>query len=192
MATHTIYLVRHAQTYYAQNSDDSEGTLTPLGIEQAEMTAERFRNVSFTNAYISTLRRAVQTAEIILKYHPNISIQWTKILRECVPNIPPLYADELPKLSSDELIQMKSQAEQAFMTHFMPAFDQDQNTLIVSHGNLIRYFVIKVLEAHEHSWMKIEIYNCAVTIVKIKSEIDFVLEYLNDTSHLSPIHRTSS
>ncbi|HMV50754.1 MAG TPA: histidine phosphatase family protein [Blastocatellia bacterium] len=79
-----IYLIRHGQT--EENSTGiiqgwNPGTLTPLGIEQAERLAERLKTVRFDAIYSSDSRRAADTAHIIARFH-DTPVQLTEQLRE--------------------------------------------------------------------------------------------------------------
>ncbi len=67
-----IYLVRHGQTEHNANDiiqGQINSPLTPLGLEQAEISAERLKDIDFTTCYHSPLGRTTQTAQVILKYH---------------------------------------------------------------------------------------------------------------------------
>ena len=61
-----IYLVRHGQSESnAGLTDDLDSGLTQLGREQAARTAERLRGEGLTRAYVSPLRRTLQTISFI-------------------------------------------------------------------------------------------------------------------------------
>lgn len=79
-----IYLVRHGQT--EENAARiiqgwNPGTLTALGIEQAERLALRLKAVRFDAIYASDSGRAAHTARIITQFH-DTPIQFTAALRE--------------------------------------------------------------------------------------------------------------
>jgi len=58
------------------------GHLSPLGIKQAKQIAERLKDVKIDYIYSSDLKRAKDTALEILKYHPNIPIEFTSEIRQ--------------------------------------------------------------------------------------------------------------
>jgi len=67
-----IYLARHGETFFnVQERMGGDSELTPKGISQAEKVALILKDTLLTEAYCSTLKRSVQTAEIICKYHPD-------------------------------------------------------------------------------------------------------------------------
>jgi len=79
-----LIVVRHGETI--ENSKNISmgqrgGNLSPKGTEQAKKLAERFKNRKFDAIYSSDLKRAVNTAHEILKYHP-LKLNLDKRLRE--------------------------------------------------------------------------------------------------------------
>jgi broad specificity phosphatase PhoE len=80
-----VYLVRHGETLenragVVQGHD--QGTLSPLGEDQAIRLSLRFLRESFDAIYSSDLRRAADTAEMIANYQPGTPIYLTQALRE--------------------------------------------------------------------------------------------------------------
>jgi len=67
-----IYFVRHGQTDMNQEylwSGSSNAKLTAKGIEQANKTAKDLKDVKIDIAFVSPLQRAIDTFNIINKYH---------------------------------------------------------------------------------------------------------------------------
>eukprot|EP00903_Cladosiphon_okamuranus_P009508 g9060.t1 len=81
----TLHLVRHGETT-ANREGIIQGhldyDLTPIGVNQAEITAKRLRGHTYWQTHSSDLRRAYRTAEIILEEHPGSSLVKTPLLRE--------------------------------------------------------------------------------------------------------------
>lgn len=80
-----LTIVRHGETI--ENAQEiimgqRGGTLSEKGIEQAKKTAEKLKNEDFNQAWSSDLKRCVDTANFILNFHPNLSLQTTPLLRE--------------------------------------------------------------------------------------------------------------
>ena len=68
----TLYLMRHGQTLFnvrkkIQGACDSP--LTELGIQQAQIVADYFKNIPLDHAYSSTSERSCDTLEIIIGHH---------------------------------------------------------------------------------------------------------------------------
>lgn len=80
-----LLITRHGETI--ENSQGflqghSEGTLNSLGIRQAQNLALRLREEEIDIVYCSDLKRAVDTASEILKYHREAELVYTDSLRE--------------------------------------------------------------------------------------------------------------
>lgn len=72
-----FYYLRHGETIFnvknlSQGSCDSP--LTKNGIQQAEKTKEKLRDVSFDKVFSSSSERALDTANIILEGHQNQAV----------------------------------------------------------------------------------------------------------------------
>jgi len=76
-----IYLFRHGQTTY--NRDEKftgwdNPPLTKLGLQQAQIIAEKLKDKRFSIAYHTSLIRSKNTLEEVLKFHP----ECTRILED--------------------------------------------------------------------------------------------------------------
>ncbi len=81
----TIYLIRHAEAegnLYRRAQGQYDSNVTPLGQRQIAALAERFRDIPLDALYSSDLTRTQSTAGAILKYHPELPLQTTPLLRE--------------------------------------------------------------------------------------------------------------
>ena len=68
-----FYIIRHGQTDYNKNGKIQGRLDIPLndtGVEQAEQMSEQLKNLKFDTINYSPLARAKQTAEAVLKNHP--------------------------------------------------------------------------------------------------------------------------
>ena len=80
----TLYLIRHAEAegnLYRRIQGHWDGEVTPRGKRQIAALAERFRDVPLDALYSSDLRRTMETAGAILRYH-DLPLQTTPRLRE--------------------------------------------------------------------------------------------------------------
>ncbi|MEM2137873.1 MAG: histidine phosphatase family protein [Candidatus Anstonellaceae archaeon] len=69
----TIYLFRHAQTYYNRAKRFTgwkDSRLTPFGIEQAKKIAVKLRGKRIDVAFTTSLSRSRDTMREVLKFHP--------------------------------------------------------------------------------------------------------------------------
>ena len=190
--TRTIYLIRHGQyDHEDKRGSDIGKALIPLGIAQARLIANRLKSLPVTmNSLISsTMTRARQTAMIINKEFPDLELQQSRIIRECTP--PTWREDIMDREDSDNLEECTDQLETAFSEYFIPSPDnQDRNDIIICHGNVIRYFVTKVLKVDTMSWLQMTTGNCGLTVVQIKPDGSMKLVSFNDMGHIPPNLRT--
>jgi serine/threonine-protein phosphatase PGAM5 len=184
---HMIYLVRHGQYDYDDDRDPDIGkALVPLGIAQARLVAQRLGSlpVTMTSIYSSTMTRARQTALVIGQEFPDLELRQTRILRECTPPTwrHDIVADEDP----DEMNACRDQLEKAYAEFFVPSPDADRHDLLVCHGNVIRYFVTKVLGVDTMSWLGMSVGNCSLTVVRINPDGTKKLLSVGDIGHIPP------
>ncbi len=193
MAVRVLYLVRHGQ-HDQDNPTGSElgGALTPTGVKQAELLAKMLAKKPITSIHSSSLNRADETARIIAKEVPGVTVQQTDLLWECIPTLTPKLQLELPNYTASQAAQDKQRAEVAFRKYFKIAKRNDRHDVIVCHGNLIRYFITLVLKAEPASWVRMDMCNCAVTQVLVQPEGDMALLCHNDWGHLPKELRTST
>jgi len=188
----TIYLIRHGD--YAPQDDsipDSINVLTPLGIAQARLVSTRLKsmNINFNSLVSSTMTRAMQTSQVIHNNFPEIIFEQSDLIRECTP--PTWREDVMAETKSSEMEECVNNLEQAFQKYFIPSPDEkDRNDIIVCHGNVIRYFVTKVLKVDTMSWLQMSISNCSLTIIRILPNGNMKLDAFSDYGHIPENMRT--
>jgi broad specificity phosphatase PhoE len=184
MGRRTLYLIRHGQynTHYAP--DELGGSLTPLGIIQAQHIAERLKGQPIATIHHSTLRRATETAHIISEALPGVPLEPSNLIWENVPSVPPQYADSFAHLTPEELKALSRRGDKAFRRYFKPSPEADRLELVVCHGNLIRQFMCRTLRVPIKAWANADIHNCGLTEVRIEGSGHMLLVSHNDTGHL--------
>ncbi len=190
MAARTIYLLRHGY-HDLKSTHKLGGSLTPTGVEQAQLTAQRFSSLPISAIYSSTLRRAAETAEIVAQEFPDVPLRRSQGLWECVPCIAPVYAEYFAGHSAQYLAWGKQQAEKAFDRYFRRTRGEDKHEIIVTHGNLIRYFVCRVLRVSPKAWGNMDMCNCGISQILLRPDGRMILVSHNDVSHL-PEHLITS
>jgi serine/threonine-protein phosphatase PGAM5 len=198
VATRTLYLVRHGQYHQLEYSAEEDltmaqvnqldGGLTPAGVEQAQLTAQRLSGLPITAIHCSTLPRAIETAEILAQEFPGVPVCGSRMLWECVPSVPPALAGHFANVLAEDLAEDGKSAEQAFDRYFRRARGKDTHEILVGHGNLFRYFVCRLLEAPVESWVNMDSYNCGLSEVHITDVLTLVS--YNDVGHLPLYLRT--
>jgi serine/threonine-protein phosphatase PGAM5 len=93
--------------------------------------------------------------------------------------------------TESELNNCKANIEKAFEQYFIPSPDEkDRNDLIVCHGNVIRYFVTKVLNVDTKAWLQMSTTNCSLTIIRILPNGTMKLDAFSDYGHMPQNMRT--
>ena len=183
-----LYLIRHGQYDHDDKQDSDIGkALVPLGIAQTRLLASRLKllPIKMTSLISSTMTRARQTAMIINETFSDLELQQSTLIRECTP--PNWREDIMADEDSLELKECTEKLDEAFNTYFMPSPDEnDRNDIIVCHGNVIRYFVTKVLNVETMSWLQMTIGNCSLTVVKINPDGTMKLISFNDMGYIPP------
>ena len=181
MATRTLYLVRHGEYHWNTDPSPWKG-LTRLGVQQARRTAKRLSAIPVTSIYCSHLTRAVETAAHIAKAHDGVAYQPRRILRECW-----LPGAGRPRPRRVDKAEARRR-DAVFQRFVRPARGHDKHEIIVSHGNLIRYLVCRVLTATEDPhWFRMKTLNCAISKIVVGSDGRAALVSYNDVGHL-PAH----
>jgi serine/threonine-protein phosphatase PGAM5 len=187
MTSRLLYLVRHGEYASSDGTPSDEATLTKSGEEQARLTAERLRDVPFTAIHHSPLPRAARTAELIAAAHPGVPVTPTDLLVECIPAVPPaaeltrVHQEFFASFTPEELDESREQAAQAIARFAGP--DGPSPELLVSHGNLINWFVTRAIGGPDSGWLRLLDYHCAVTVIAYLPDRVKVAAY-NDAGHL--------
>jgi serine/threonine-protein phosphatase PGAM5 len=212
MPQRTIILVRHGQTDRSKPPPDKLGNgLTALGSRQAELTGRRLAGLPVTAIHHSTARRARETAEVIATQFPGVPLQVDPVLLECIPAYPPAFVAWYSGVSGEQLSAGETpvpaemrfwldmwppgtpwpvmeadvvQAASAFDRYFRPEGATDGHEIIVCHGNIIRYFMLRILQAPPELWIHADIYNCGICEIVMGGERGMYLQSFNDSGHL--------
>jgi serine/threonine-protein phosphatase PGAM5 len=190
--TRTIYLIRHGHYNESDERDEFTGKgLTPLGIAQTRLLSTRLKamSVEFSSLTSSTMTRARQTGMVINEEFPELELNQNELICECTP--PSWRKDIMIGVDTTEKEQCVKNIEQAFKEIFTPSPDaNDRNDIIVCHGNVIRYFVTKVLNVNTMSWLQMSITNCSLTIIRVLPDGTMKLDTFSDYGHIPENMRT--
>ncbi|HEX6292011.1 MAG TPA: histidine phosphatase family protein [Herpetosiphonaceae bacterium] len=218
MGKRILHLVRHGQTDHTAIAFDQLGNgLTDLGREQAELTAQRLKQLPISIIHHSPLRRAAETAAIIADQFPEVPLRPARLLQECIPYLPAAFVEWYTQAARNESLtrrqaipsEMKrwlnlwpagtewelieqgmSQARRAFEKYFIPTPRAERHEVLVCHGNILRYFVCRALEVSEAAWIHTDVHNCGISEITIDSSGRVMLVSHNDTGHLPYPMRT--
>lgn len=196
MATKTLILVRHGQYLVDRDAEGkripTSERLTTLGRKQAKLAGRRLRENKIDRIIHSSMPRAIETASIIkeqLAYRGKSS--QCHHLRECVPGFPKKLRKRYGHTNVKNLNADKAQVERAFKKYFKPS-RKDSVEVLVCHGNVIRYLVCRAMGIDTESWMSMDILQCGISVIRLKSKGDhrsIVLSH-NDIGHIPMKDRT--
>jgi serine/threonine-protein phosphatase PGAM5 len=174
MPRRVVYLVRHGQYDIERGA---AGELTADGRRQARATAQLLAalGVTFDTHRVSTLIRAQQTAEIVGKTL-NVEFEPSPLLSEGFPT-------NIEGESARTFRADRKRFELAYDAFFQPP-QASVTDLIVCHGNIIRFFVCKVLAIPVKRWIQLGTNHASVTRVVVKSNGLAGVASFNETSHL--------
>ena len=180
----TVFLLRHGQ-HAPDAPDNLGGGLTALGRRQAKRVSRRLAEQGIGRLVASDMRRARETAEILAAAVPSLALEIDPDLRECVPSVPPGQQVFYPEgVRQGKCAACRERLDRAYDRHFeAPAAG---NTVLVAHGNAIRYLLCRVLDLPTDAWAKFDINNCGLCRVDVKTMLGTQVTGLNDIGHLSP------
>lgn len=199
---HTILLVRHGQYFQTKEpgddlTRDSKRILTTKGRDQAIATGQRIQHLLTHNMlppidsiYYSTMARATETSQLLTKQllnlPPSHKILPCSLIRECAVFPPiPAHATWLP--SDEDFYKAEKRIEAAFANHVHrpdESADKSYTTLLVCHGNVIRYILLRALQYDVSGWCRLAVYNASVTRIDVYSDGGVCVRTVGDVGHL--------
>jgi serine/threonine-protein phosphatase PGAM5 len=181
----TIVLIRHGEYEHDPDCDEDVGCgLVALGRQQARLAADRLKAmpVTFTSIQASAMTRARQTGEIIASRFPELELTIHRDIRECTPRT--RREDIMADLQPGEAAECEANLAAAWDRIFVPAQGQNEYDIVVCHGNVIRWFVTRVLEVDPLAWLQMSIANCSLTVVQVRADGSKKLIAFADSGHL--------
>jgi serine/threonine-protein phosphatase PGAM5 len=185
--THTFYLVRHGAYDPAARADPEKGPgLTPLGIAQARLIASRLHGLParFDSITSSTMTRARETAAVMRETLTDIPMRQTAFLSECTP--PTLNAEVAKESDPKEAAECARRLNEAFKRLFVPATGAARSDVVVCHGNVIRYFVMKALGVETGMWIRMSVAHASLTVIRVRADGSMTVLAVGDVGHLPP------
>jgi probable phosphoglycerate mutase len=207
-----LLLVRHGETEWNRVSRFQGGIDVPLndnGRAQAEQAAEFLKNVPIDFAVSSPMLRPKETAEIALKYHPNVKLELQEQLKEInhglwegqlESEIRQAYPDLLRQWqASPETVQMpQGENLQQVWDRAIACWDgMIQSTelsstelktgLVVAHDAINKVILCHILGLGPEAFWCIKQGNGAVTVIDYPHGLKKapILQAMNITTHLS-------
>lgn len=204
-----VYLVRHGESVANKNNfhHRPDTPLSPDGIKQAKVVAERLKDTDIDFIYSSPQERAKQTAQIISK-KKGLPIEFWDSLKEVrAPSEvwgKPLNDKNIEKIdhasgqnflknvrySDEETFDELNARGQDVLDHLLKNH-RGKNVLCVSHSTMTKMIVARVLfgdsltskmfvNLRKHLWVR----NTGITICEHTEKYGWTLHTWNDTNHL--------
>jgi serine/threonine-protein phosphatase PGAM5 len=188
-ATRNIFLIRHGQ-YQLDKKESSERRLTELGREQAALLGKRLSetNVKFDTVVMSTMPRAMETANIVLEKLPNVQSKMDSLLEEGAPYPPEPVAYHW-KPNKKKFYTEGARIEAAFRKYIHRASvhqKEDSNELVVCHANVIRYFICRALQFPAEGWLRMSLANSSITWIVVRPNGSVSIRTVGDAGHCHP------
>jgi probable phosphoglycerate mutase len=199
----TLYLVRHGETDYNQEDrvqGQKDSNLTDFGRKQAQALAEAFKDVKIDQVYTSPLKRAADTAKVIVDGNHLLEVnpidefmeldcgifedkliseikeenwdKWTEFLAS--PNVAPEGGE-----SMNQLFVRVSKALEMILANA----GEDENIVIVSHAGVVRMSLAHLMNIQVASAVNFGLSNASVARFINKYDRWTCLKW-NDTEHL--------
>jgi serine/threonine-protein phosphatase PGAM5 len=161
------------------------GDLLHTGWEQAEYLARHLhQHENITSIYTSTMRRALTTAHLIASSLPHAPFKKDKMLVESLFYIPKGAEAFYGNVSTGALASHRVRVAYAYQRYTRPALEQDEHDLVVCHGNVIRYFLVRAKRQPIETWAQCEIYHASVTRLEIDEASQIKVVYQSNVDHL--------
>lgn len=209
-----IYMIRHGETMWNQQhrlQGRKDIPLNDVGLAGARIAAEALKDVHFDRVFSSPLVRAKKTAEIILKNHPDLSIEPLDDLQEIafgtgegiemrddVPHTEAekeildhlkrwfAYPDTVAPLPGGESIrEVKDRIEHFLDTCIYPNEDTYERVMVTCHGGILRGIesIVRNLSDADY-WDGGIVPNCGAMVLELKDgrlSIEKVVDLINQT-----------
>ncbi|HDN81252.1 MAG TPA: histidine phosphatase family protein [Methanomicrobia archaeon] len=194
-----LILVRHGETEENARKiiqGHGEGNLSKKGILQAKKVAIRLKDENIDKIYVSDLKRAVDTAKEIIKYHPNAEVIYEPRLREqwygTLEGKPSSHFWKALEKSGSDILTFKPgggesipELKERVIQFFSDLIktEKDNTVLLVTHGGPIGNLLLYILNLPNERFKEYHPKNTAVSILKL-NDGEIKIETLNCTEHL--------
>jgi broad specificity phosphatase PhoE len=198
-----LIVVRHGETegnVQRLIQGHTDGVLSRRGRRQARQVGLRLKDEQIDTIYVSDLRRTVETAEEIIRYHPHAAVVYTPQLREqwygTLEGKPSSrFLEALEESGSDILTfipeggESVAELKERIVTFFneLKEKEQDNSVLLVTHGGPIGNLLLHIFDLPNEKFVEYHPQNAAITILKIADGKEPLIRLLNSTAHLDDV-----
>ncbi|TDV47023.1 histidine phosphatase family protein [Actinophytocola oryzae] len=180
----TLYLARHGE---------ASGSLTDAGRAQALLLGERLSAVPLTEVFHSPVRRAAETAALVSSSLKEVPVSVSPLVGDYLPYAPSAaeLAPEFAPIALAHVADYTTQqheigpglADRALAEFTAPVSRAD---LIITHSQIVCWFVRAALGAPPARWLGINAANAALTVIQYRPGWPPSVVMFNDQAHLPP------
>jgi broad specificity phosphatase PhoE len=196
-----LFLVRHAESTWNRQKKiqgHKDPPLSPFGRQEARRLARRFKGLKFAAVYASPLKRAYQTAEIIVGKKRMIVCDegltevglgdWEG---KTYAQIKQAYGEDFTKWTQmpSRVPIPRGEPFRSFLARVKSALraierkHSEGNVLLVCHGGVISTYATQIFNVPPDDTWLFPVRNASLTIVEVKSDTRRIVTF-NDTGHL--------
>jgi broad specificity phosphatase PhoE len=180
----TLYLARHGE---------ASGSLTDAGRSQALLLGERLAAMPLTEVFHSPVRRAAETAALVGASLADVPVSVSPLVGDYLPYAPSAseLAPEFAPVALAHVADYSTQQHEAgpgLAAQALAAFTAPvpRTDLIITHSQIVCWFVRAALGAPAARWLGINAANAALTVIQYRQGWPPALVTFNDQSHLPP------
>jgi len=187
-----IYLIRHGDAGYFQ---EDTAPLSLRGELEVELLARKLKHITFSAAYVSPFKRALQTCHRALKHQPRLEpviehsleeLQWTYW-----PKISHRYFGRemeiiRAKPGYQKHARLLARGEKRALQLLNRIYHENPKgtVAIFTHGNVIRSFITGIMGAHLLGFYSLEIATTSLSLIRISQVEGTRIIFVNNCSHL--------
>ncbi len=186
----TIYLIRHGLYDRDDKADDRVANgINATGREQAERVGRYLAAlpVPITTLTSSTLTRARETADRMggpLK----LTAARDSLLSECTPVSE--RSDWMRDEAGADMAECERQLALAWDKYVRASPEADAHDVLVAHGNVIRWFVMRALAGETRNWNRLEVGHGSITALTVSPEGRVRVVKVSDATFMPPALQT--
>jgi serine/threonine-protein phosphatase PGAM5 len=188
---HYVYMVRHGKYDLDTTATDDRVSngLNALGHEQAKLVGARLAalGIKFDRLISSEFLRAKQTADdmgALMK----MTATRDGSLNECTPTS--ASASLMAKEKPSDIAACDSARAVTWQRYFVPTPARDTYDVLVCHGNVIRWTLMRALGADTKLWSNQDIGHCSLSIIAVRPDGTIRLVMYSDVGSI-PVDKQS-
>jgi broad specificity phosphatase PhoE len=173
-----VFLVRHAHAKEGPKDPEQGRHLSAIGERQAQALARRLAKWQIDAIVCSDLHRARETAAAVHAFHPNVPMIVDATFREVSAGTLAAFEQEEP-------------GEAGLGERLDTAWEKVVNmpyrvTVLIIHNGLIKYLLGRTIKYEGSLKPRFHSAETGITAIQVKPKGQALIQFFNDTHHLSP------